>query len=123
MSFSYKIIHSLFKILRVNKMLDKEGEEFKKLLEEYNKKQKKPLKIPLGKLKKNFFVEEKTVGETKVYSVIEKIIVQKRLSFTFLAEATFCRRIQETWFYAPRLQKTAMRKFIFPFIPWCHPIA
>ena len=57
MSFSYKIIHLLFKILRVNKMLDKEGEEFKKLLEEYDKKQKKPLKIPLGKLKKTFLLK------------------------------------------------------------------
>lgn len=72
MSFSYKIIQSLFKILRVNKMLDKEGKEFRKLLEEYDKKQKKPLKVPLGKLEKNFFVEVKTVGETKVYSVSEK---------------------------------------------------
>lgn len=36
-------------------MLDKEGEQWKKLLADYSKKQKKPLKVPYKKLKKEGF--------------------------------------------------------------------
>ena len=43
-SIQYKLVNALFKMLRVNKMLDKEGPEFEKLLETYQVKQKKPRK-------------------------------------------------------------------------------
>ena len=41
-SFQYKMVYTLFKVIGVNKMLDKEGAQFKKLLESYKEKQKKP---------------------------------------------------------------------------------
>lgn len=41
------MISGLFKMIGVNKMLDKQGEDFTKLLEKYKEKQKKPLKIPI----------------------------------------------------------------------------
>ncbi len=41
----------MLKLIGVNKMLDKEGEEFERLLESYSEKQKKPLKIPYKKMK------------------------------------------------------------------------
>ena len=44
------MVSGLFKLIGVNKMLDKQGAEFDKLLEGYSKKQKKPLKIPYNKM-------------------------------------------------------------------------
>lgn len=38
----YQMIRTLFKVIGVNKMLDKQGENFEKPLAEYQKKQKKP---------------------------------------------------------------------------------
>jgi hypothetical protein len=40
-SMRAKMVSGLFKMLGVNKMLDKQGEEFDKLLEKYKAKQKK----------------------------------------------------------------------------------
>ena len=42
-SIQAKMISGLFKLIGVNKMLDKQGEDFEKLLESYKEKQKKPL--------------------------------------------------------------------------------
>ena len=67
-SVRYNLIHALFKLLRVNKMLDKEGAAFQKLLARYSEKQKKPLAIPYGKLN-GFNIEENDVAGTRVYVV------------------------------------------------------
>ena len=48
-------LEKMFSLIGVNKMLDKEGEQWDKLLADYSKKQKKPLKIPYKKLKKGGF--------------------------------------------------------------------
>lgn len=53
-SVQYKLVNTLFRMLRVNKMLDKEGEEFEKLLETYRIKQKKPLAVPYKKMSKSY---------------------------------------------------------------------
>ena len=44
------MISGLFKLIGVNRMLDKQGADFEKLLENYKEKQKKPLKIPYSKM-------------------------------------------------------------------------
>ena len=49
-SIQYKLVSGLFKLIGVNKMLDKEGADFDKLLAAYQEKQKKPLKIPYKKM-------------------------------------------------------------------------
>ena len=48
-SIQAKMISGLFKLIGVNRMLDKQGADFEKLLESYKEKQKKPLKIPYSK--------------------------------------------------------------------------
>ena len=70
-SVQYKMVNTLFKMLRVNKMLDKEGEEFEKLLETYRIKQKKPLAVPYKKMSE-FDIITKTVDNTTVYVVRKK---------------------------------------------------
>ncbi|WP_029318991.1 hypothetical protein [Butyrivibrio sp. AE3004] len=46
-SIQAKMISSLFSLVGVNKMLDKQGEDFQKLLNKYVEKQKIPLKVML----------------------------------------------------------------------------
>ncbi len=70
-SVQYKMVNTLFKMLRVNKMLDKEGEEFEKLLETYRIRQKKPLAVPYKKMSE-FDIITKTVDDTTVYVVRKK---------------------------------------------------
>lgn len=41
-SVQAKMISGLFKLVGVNKILDKQGADFEKLLESYKEKQKKP---------------------------------------------------------------------------------
>ena len=43
-SLRYRALSGMFRAIKVNKMLDKQGDEFDTLLNEYRKKQKKPLK-------------------------------------------------------------------------------
>lgn len=71
-SIQYKMISGLFKVIGVNKMLDKEGADFDKLLENYKKKQKNPLKIPYKKMSSRFTIDEKNIDGTKCYVVREK---------------------------------------------------
>lgn len=71
-SIQYKMVSGLFKLIGVNKMLDKEGADFEKLLEDYKEKQKKPLKIPYKKMEKKFTIEERSIDGTKCYVVREK---------------------------------------------------
>lgn len=71
-SIRYKMVRTLFKVIGVNKMLDKQDEDFEKLLAEYQKKQKKPLKVPYKKLERDFDVEKKSIHETVCYVVHEK---------------------------------------------------
>ena len=68
-SIQYKMVRALFKTIGVNKMLAKDGEDFQRLLEKYDKEQKKPLKIPFGKLKSKFEIIKKEVGSTTCYVV------------------------------------------------------
>lgn len=70
-SIQAKMISGIFKLAGVNKMLDKRGEDFEKLLENYKEKQKRPLKIPYGKMK-NFDIQTKVIGETTCYTIAPK---------------------------------------------------
>ena len=71
-SVQYKMISGLFKLIGVNKMLDKEGAEFDKLLDNYREKQKKPLKVPYKKMSPDFVIDEKNINDTKCYVVRKK---------------------------------------------------
>ena len=64
-SFQYKMISGMFKLIGVNKMLDKEGADFNRLLDSYKEKQKKPLKIPYKKMASDFVIDEKSIDGTK----------------------------------------------------------
>ena len=69
-SLRYKMLEKLFSIIGVNKMLDKEGEQWEKLLADYSEKQKKPLKVPYKKLKKDGFeLIRKDFDGVTVYAV------------------------------------------------------
>ena len=70
-SLQYKLVNTLFRLLRVNKMLDKECPAFEKLLETYQEKQKKPLKIPYKKMPEHDILT-KSIGGTTVYVVRRK---------------------------------------------------
>ena len=70
-SIQYKMINTLFRMLRVNKMLYKEGPAFDKLLENYREKQKKPLAIPYKKMA-GYNILTKTVNQTTVYVIRKK---------------------------------------------------
>lgn len=76
-SIQYKLVSGLFKLIGVNKILDKQGKDFDKLLESYKEKQKKPLKVPYKKLIPKFDVESKNIGGTTCYVVREKGKVPK----------------------------------------------
>ena len=71
-SIRYRMVRILFKAIGVNKMLDKQGSDFDKLLAEYKEKQKKPLKVPYKKLEPEFNVEKKDLSGTVCYVVREK---------------------------------------------------
>ncbi|MBQ7432089.1 MAG: alpha/beta hydrolase [Lachnospiraceae bacterium] len=71
-SIRYKMVRMLFKVIGVNKMLDKQGEDFEKLLAKYKEKHKKPLKVPCKKLEPDFVVETKDISGTVCYVVREK---------------------------------------------------
>lgn len=75
-SFQAKMVSGLFKMIGVNKMLDKEGEDFQKLLDDYKEKQKKPLKIPYKKMG-DFEIEKKTIDGTVCYVVNRKNNIPK----------------------------------------------
>ena len=68
-SVQYKVVKALFSVLGVNKMLDKKGENFDKLLAKYSKLQKKPLKVPFEKMRPEFDVETKLIDGTTCYVV------------------------------------------------------
>lgn len=70
-SIQYKMVNALFRMLRVNKMLDKEGPEFEKLLETYRMKQKKPLAVPYKKMA-GYDILTKSVNQTTVYVIRKK---------------------------------------------------
>ena len=70
-SIQYKMVSGLFKLIGVNKMLDKTGADFDKLLETYKEKQKKPLKIPYKKMA-DFDIETKIIDGTTCYVVRKK---------------------------------------------------
>lgn len=60
----------MFRLIGVNKMLDKEGSAWEKLLADYSRKQKKPLKVPYKKLKNDGFeLIKKDFDGVTVYAV------------------------------------------------------
>ncbi len=71
-SIQYKMIRGLFKMLGVNKMLDKEGADFEKLLKSYAEKQKKPLKIPSKQLADKFEIATKEIEGTRCHVLKQK---------------------------------------------------
>ncbi|MBR2295316.1 MAG: alpha/beta hydrolase [Clostridiales bacterium] len=70
-SIRARMVGGLFKLMGVNKMLDKQGPEFDKLLETYKEKQKKPLKVPYSKMK-DFDLETKVIDRTTCYTIVKK---------------------------------------------------
>ncbi len=70
-SIQAKMVSGLFKLIGVNKMLDKQGADFEKLLEKYKEKQKKPLKIPYKKMS-DFDIETKMIDGTTCYVISQK---------------------------------------------------
>ncbi|MBQ7186645.1 MAG: alpha/beta hydrolase [Ruminococcus sp.] len=64
------MLEKLFSLIGVNKMLDKQGEQWERLLADYSKKQKKPLKVPYKRLKKDGLeLIRKELGGVAVYAV------------------------------------------------------
>lgn len=83
-SLQYKMVSGLFKIMGVNKMLDKQGTEFDKLLSDYAIKQKKPLKVPYNKMKDKFTIETRDVDGTTCYVVkVKDAAPQKAVLYLF----------------------------------------
>ncbi len=76
-SIQAKLISGLFKLIGVNRMLDKEGEDFEKLRKRYSEKQKKPLKIPYKKMT-GFEIETGNIEGTVCYVIKVKGTVPKR---------------------------------------------
>ena len=76
-SIQAKMVSGLFKLIGVNKMLDKQGEDFEKLLENYKEKQKKPLKVPYKKMN-DFNIDCNDIDGTTCYVVREKGNTPKR---------------------------------------------
>ena len=70
-SIRAKMVSGLFKMLGVNKMLDKQGEEFDKLLEKYKAKQKKQLKVQYKKMK-DYNIETESINGTTCYVISKK---------------------------------------------------
>ena len=69
-SFRYKMLEKMFSLIGVNRMLDKEGKQWDKLLSDYAEKQKKPLKVPYRKLNKGGFeLIRKDFDGATVYAV------------------------------------------------------
>ncbi len=70
-SIQAKTVSALFRIIGVNKMLDKEGGDFDKLLAKYSEKQKKPLKIPYKKMR-DYIIETKDIEGTVCHVIRKK---------------------------------------------------
>lgn len=71
-SIRYRMVNTLFKVIGVNKMLDRQGADFDKLLESYKEKQKKTLRVPYKKLIPKFDVKTKNISGTTCYILKEK---------------------------------------------------
>ena len=71
-SIQYKMVSGLFKLIGVNKMLDKQGKDFEKLLVDSARKQKKPLKIPYNKLENKFQIQLRVMDGMTCYIVKSK---------------------------------------------------
>ncbi len=67
-SIQYKMLYRLFKTIGVNKMLDKDGTDFDKLLLSCREKQKKPLKVPYKQMT-GFDIETKSIDGTTCHIV------------------------------------------------------
>lgn len=67
-SIQYKMLYRLFKTIGVNKMLDKDGTDFDKLLLSCREKQKKSLKVPYKQMT-GFDIETKSIDGTTCHIV------------------------------------------------------
>ena len=70
-SLQSRLVSGIFKLIGVNKMLDKQGPEFDILLEQCCERQKKPLRIPYKKMS-GFEIGKKTIGATDCYVIRQK---------------------------------------------------
>ncbi len=112
-----KMVSGLFKMLGVNKMLDKQGEEFDKLLEKYKVKQKKQFNVPYKKMK-DFNIDTESINGTTCYVISKKGATPKMQFCIYLAEAIFCRQIREILYFAGRWLRIVMPKYGSRYILW-----
>lgn len=70
-SVRYKLISTMFKIIGINKMLDKQGAELEKLMQSYVKKQDN-IKVPAEKISKAHDFEKKVIGGYDCYVTKQK---------------------------------------------------
>ena len=71
-SHRYRVLNTLFRAIKVNRMLDKQGDEFDALLEEYREKQKKTLKIPYRKMCDKFDIDTRSIDGVTCYVIRQR---------------------------------------------------
>ena len=71
-SHRYRALNTLFRAIKVNRMLDKQGDEFDALLEEYREKQKKTLKIPYRKMCDKFDIDTRSIDGVTCYVIRQR---------------------------------------------------
>lgn len=69
-SIQARLLQGMFRLIGINKMLDKTGSEFDALLEEYAGKQ--TVKVPFKKMRKRYDFEERTLGGVPCYITKQK---------------------------------------------------
>lgn len=65
-SVRYRLLSGMFKLIGVNKMLDKQGAELEKLMDSYVKKQDS-IKVPAEKISKDYDFGKKVIGGCDCY--------------------------------------------------------
>lgn len=77
------MLSGLIRLTGIKKRLDRQGTAFDELLEGYRVKQKKPLKIPYGKMS-DFHIETKDIGGTTCYAVrVKRSFPKKGVLYLF----------------------------------------
>lgn len=82
-SIRHKMLSGLIRLTGIKTRLDRQGTAFDELLERYRVKQKKPLKIPYGKMS-DFHIETKDIGGTTCYAVrVKRSFPKKGVLYLF----------------------------------------
>lgn len=76
-SISYRLISGMFKVIGVNRMLDKKGAELEKLMQSYVKKQDN-IKVPADKISENYDFNKKMIGGFDCYVTKQKGVTPKK---------------------------------------------